>query len=333
MPMTAPDGATTMPDSATLRAMYATMARIVACDERLRAMLLTGQMRGQYYSPRGQEVIPAAFGQVLRPDDYLVATYRGLHDHLAKGVPMRELWAEYMGKAAGSCKGKGGPMHITHPASGVLVTTGIVGGGLPIADGIALSAMLRGTDQVTLVSFGDGAANIGAFHEALNLAGLWQLPVIFCCQNNLYAEHTPFAGGTSVGRVSDRAASYRIAGVTADGNDPLAMYEAAASAVHRARSGAGPTLVEAVTFRFHGHLLSDDMAYMQPGELDRARAADPVIRFRGWLLAHGHASEDQLAAIEAAAAAEVDDAVAFAQAAPAPVPDEVSRDVYQEMIA
>jgi acetoin:2,6-dichlorophenolindophenol oxidoreductase subunit alpha len=321
------------PSSSVLIGMYTTMARIVACDEKLRTMLLAGQMRGMYYSPRGQEVIPAAFGELLRPDDYLVATYRGLHDHLAKGVPMRELWAEYMGKATGSCKGKGGPMHITHPASGVLVTTGIVGGGLPIATGIALSAQLRGTDQVTLVSFGDGATNIGAFHEAMNLAGLWRLPVIFCCQNNRYAEHTSFAGGTSADHVSDRAAAYRVPGVTVNGNDPLAMYAAAEEAVQRARSGGGPTLVEAMTFRFHGHLLSDDMAYMPDGELARARAHDPVPAFRAWLVDAGHATEDELMAVEEAAAAEVADAVQFALASRSPVPSDLFTDVYQEAIA
>jgi acetoin:2,6-dichlorophenolindophenol oxidoreductase subunit alpha len=326
-------GTAAQPGTATLLGMYATMVRIVACDERLRAMLLAGQMRGMYYSPRGQEVIPAAFGQLLRPDDYLVATYRGLHDHLAKGVPMRALWAEYMGKATGSCKGKGGPMHITHPAAGVLVTTGIVGGGLPIATGLGLSAQLRGTDQVTLVSFGDGATNIGGFHEAMNLSALWRLPVIFCCQNNQYAEHTAFVGGTSADRVSDRAAAYKMPGVTVDGNDPLAMYTVASEAVQRARSGGGPTLVEAVTFRFHGHLLSDDMAYMPAGELDRAKAADPVPAFRAWLAGHGHATEDGLAAIEAAAAAEVADAVQFALDSPVPAPGEVYADVYQEAIA
>jgi len=321
------------PPSAVLLGMYTTMARIVACDEKLRVMLLAGQMRGMYYSPRGQEVIPAAFGELLRPDDYLVATYRGLHDQLAKGVPMRELWAEYMGKVTGSCKGKGGPMHITHPASGVLVTTGIVGGGLPIATGIALSSVLRGTDQVTLVSFGDGATNIGAFHEAMNLAGLWRLPVIFCCQNNRYAEHTSFAGGTSAERVSDRAAGYRMPGVTVNGNEPLAMYAAAEQAVRRARAGDGPTLVEAMTFRFHGHLLSDDMAYMPDGELAEARAADPVPAFRAWLISAGYATEGQLLVIEEAAAAEVADAVQFALDSPAPDPGDVLTDVYEEVIS
>ena len=154
------------PDRDTLVRMYEIQTTIKQCDERFRSMLMGGQIQLIYYSPRGQECISAGYAVHLRPDDYVVTTYRGLHDHLAKGVPLRELWAEFLGKATGTCKGKGGPMHITHPASGLMVTTGIVGGGIPIANGLALAAQLDGTDRVTVVNFGDGATNIGAFHEA-----------------------------------------------------------------------------------------------------------------------------------------------------------------------
>ena len=162
------------------------------------------------------------------------------------------LWAEYAGKVTGTCKGKGGPMHITHPASGVMVTTGIVGSSMPIANGLALAAQIRGERRIAVAYFGDGATNIGAFHEALNMAAVWKLPVLFVCQNNGYGEHTRYELATSVAKISDRAASYQIPGVTVNGNDPLAVYAAAQSAIERARAGAGPTLLEARTFRVSG---------------------------------------------------------------------------------
>ncbi|WP_286135100.1 thiamine pyrophosphate-dependent dehydrogenase E1 component subunit alpha [Mycobacterium sp. UM_Kg1] len=316
--------------SATLTRIFTTATRIKLCDEKFRSLILTGQVSAQYYSPRGQEIIPASIGALLNKTDYVVTTYRGLHDHLAKGVPMPQLWAEFMGKATGTCKGKGGPMHITHPDSGLMVTTGIVGGGLPIAAGLALAAQLRGEDRVTVVNFGDGATNIGAFHEACNLAGLWKLPVVFCCQNNRYAEHTSYEDGTSVARIADRAAGYGMPGVRVDGNDPLAMYAAAKEAVDRARAGDGPTLIEAMTFRFYGHQMSDNNEYMKPGELEAARAADPVLAFRQWLIDNEIHSVAEIEAIEADAKAEIAAAVAFATESPEPDLSEGLTDVYEE---
>jgi acetoin:2,6-dichlorophenolindophenol oxidoreductase subunit alpha len=308
--------------------MFETMTRIKRCDERFRSMIGSGQIVVTYYSPRGQEVIPAAFSAILRPDDYVVTTYRGLHDHLAKGVTLRDLWAEFLGRGAGTCKGKGGPMHITDPRVGLMVTSGIVGGGLPIANGFGLAARLGGTDQVTVVNFGDGATNIGAFHEALNLASVWKLPVIFVCQNNLYAEHTSYADATSAAHVGDRAAAYAMPGVTVDGNDPVAMYEAASSAVWRARAGEGPTLLEAVTYRLNGHVVGDRMEYMPTDERDAAAAADPVPVFRRWLLDNGHFDEAALSAVEQAVDDELEDAVAYAMACDPPALSELGTDVY-----
>ena len=322
----------TIPSTEVLTGMFETMTKIKRCDERFRTMIKAGQIVVTYYSPRGQEVIPAAFSQLLRRDDYVLTIYRGLHDHIGKGVSLRDLWAEFLGKRAGTCKGKGGPMHITDPASGLVVTTGIVGSGMPIANGFGLAAQLSGTDQVTVVNFGDGASNIGAFHEALNLAAVWKLPVIFTCQNNLYAEHTPYADGTSAEHVADRAKGYAIPGVTVDGNDPLAMYAAARDAVERARAGDGPTLLEAMTYRFHGHIVGDSMEYMPKEERDAAMEADPVPRFRSWLVEWGHATEDELTAIEAAIDAEIDDAVEYALACEPPAPEEIEDDVYAEAI-
>src|ERR1700722_1726325 len=229
----------------TLLDMYNKMFLIKTCDEHLMAAIKAGRIAAPHYSPRGQEAISSAVAVNLNPDDFVVTIYRGLHDHLAKGVPLKALWAEYAGRADGCCGGKGGPMHITHPAMGVMVTTGIVGSGIPIANGLALAAQLRGDGRVTVSYFGDGASNIGAFHEALNMASLWKLPVVFVCQNNQYAEHSAFALGTAVQRVSDRAVSYSMPSASIDGNDPWSMWSAAHEAIERARSGAGPTLIEA----------------------------------------------------------------------------------------
>jgi pyruvate dehydrogenase E1 component alpha subunit len=283
-----------------------------------------------YYSARGQELIPAAVSVNLTTDDYVVTTYRGIHDQIAKGVPLQALFAEYLGRVDGTCKGKGGGMHITHPASGLMVTTGVVGSGLPIANGLALASILRGEDRVTVVNFGDGASNIGAFHESLNLASLWKLPVIFCCQNNRYAEHTAYADGTTVDHVAERAAGYRMPGVTVDGSDPVALWQAAAEAVGRARAGDGPTLLEAVTYRFFGHYFGEDTHYMRAEELSAAMAADPVPALRSLLLTQGHADEEELLALEKRVGGEVEEALAAALQSPFAEPDEITRDVYAE---
>src|SRR5271170_361260 len=181
------------PDGAVLVEIYRRMSRIYQNDERFRAMLKSGKLMAIYYPVRGQEVIPAAVSVSLTDRDYIATIYRGVHDMLAKGVPTRLLWAEIAGRATGTCKGKGGPMHITHPETGCMVTTGVVGAGMPIACGLALAAQVRGEKRVTITNFGDCASNIGAFHESLNLASVWKLPVVFMCQNNRYAEHTAFA--------------------------------------------------------------------------------------------------------------------------------------------
>ena len=317
-----------VPDPQVLLEIYRKASLIKHNDERLRAALKSGRLIMPYYSARGQEFIPAALGVLLEPTDYLVTIYRGIHDMLAKGVPPRLVWAELAGKATGTCKGKGGPMHITHPESGAMVTTGIVGAGLPIATGLALAAQLRGEKRITWTSFGDGASNIGAFHEALNLASVWKLPVVFVCQNNRYAEHTSYAKGTSVERVADRAAAYSMPGIHVDGNDPIAMYAAAVEAVERARNGGGPTLIEATTFRFHGHVMGDDGHYIPRDEYNQAVADDPYPRFRQYLIDKGLAPVETLDAIDAEHLAVLDEAARFAADSPAPGTDELKRDVY-----
>ena len=315
------------PDDATLLSMFDTMALIAACDDALRGAISAGNATLAYYSPRGQEAVAAGFGAALRPDDYLVTTYRGLHDQIAKGVPLRPLLAEMLGRAEGTGKGKGGPMHVVWPDAGLMLTTGVVGSGLPIAAGLAWAASRAQNRRVTVVSFGDGATNIGAFHEAANLAALWRLPVIFLCQNNGYGEHTAFADHQRTAHVAERATAYGMPGVTVDGNDPAAVYDAVSDAAARARAGEGPTLVEAVTYRLFGHVFGDPMGYVDPAELEKAWAQEPVARFRKVLVGGGLLTEASAAEVEAKSAAVAAETLAAVLELPEPGADEVLTDV------
>jgi len=318
------------PDAATQIEIYRRMNLIMQNDEASRKIIRSGRLMMPYYSQRGQEVIPSAISVNLNDDDKICTIYRGIHDMLAKGVPLRMLWAEIAGRVTGTCKGKGGPMHITHPASGAILTTGIVGSSMPIANGLAWAAKLDKSRQVTIANFGDGASNIGAFHESLNLASLWKLPVIFVCQNNRFAEHTRYENGTSVDQISKRAAGYGMPGITVDGNDPYEMYAVANAAINRARDGEGPTLIEAMTFRFFGHVFGDDDFYMTKEEKSAAMAADPVPLYRAKLIANGVATEDLLTKMEADIAAQIADAIEFALASDMPPLEELTRDVYAD---
>ncbi|MEM5388762.1 thiamine pyrophosphate-dependent dehydrogenase E1 component subunit alpha [Paraburkholderia phymatum] len=318
------------PDRATLIEMYRKMSLLKQNDEQARGAILSGRIPMIYYSPRGQEVIPAAVSVNLRREDYICTIYRGIHDMLAKGVPLNDLWAELAGKATGTCKGKGGPMHITHPSSGAMVTTGIVGSSMPIANGLALASQIRNDGRVAIAYFGDAASNIGAFHESLNMAAVWKLPVVFVCQNNRYGEHTRYEKATAAARISDRAVGYQIPGVTVDGNDPLAMYAAAHEAIERARAGEGPTLIEAMTFRFYGHVFGDADAYMDKAEKAAAMQADPIPRYRAWLIEQGHASDAELSAIDETYSKEIERAIDLAVAAPFPAVSELSCDVWAD---
>jgi pyruvate dehydrogenase E1 component alpha subunit len=320
-------------DSAVLLDIYKKAALLKANDERARKVILSGQIAMVYYSYRGQEIIPSVMGNVLRDDDTICTIYRGIHDMLGKGFPLRPLWAELAGRSTGSCKGKGGPMHLTYPPKGIMVTTGIVGSSAPIANGLAWAAQLDKSDRVSVCTFGDGASNIGAVHEAMNLASVWKLPTIFVCQNNLFAEHTTFEKMTGGQNIAGRAEGYGMPGVRVDGNDPEAMYSAFAEAVARARAGEGPTLLECMTFRFFGHNFGDDDSYIPPAQKAAAMEADPVPRLRARLIADRLATEEELAAIEADIEAQIDDAVEFALASPWPVPDDLRFDVFETEIA
>lgn len=313
--------------------IYRRAALIYQADVKFRSMITGGQLQILYYSPRGQEVVSAAMMAALNSDDYLVTIYRGIHDQLAKGIPIKELWAEFSGKATGTCKGKGGPMHITHPETGVMVTTGIVGSGIPIANGLALASQLERDGKVTVCCFGDGASNIGAFHEGLNMAQIWKLPVVFLCQNNLWGEHTAMRDSTGCERIADRGFAYGMRAVRVNGNDAVEMFAAARDAVEHARSGRGPTLIEAMTFRFNGHLLGDDSHYIPHEQMEAAKAADPVPALRNRLLELQY-TDQELTMLESEIAALVAEAAEFALASPYPSVDENRRDVFDvEMVA
>lgn len=328
--MTAP--APPLPPGAALR-VYRTMATIRAAESRITAGLASGELAMTYYPVRGQEAISAALSEHLRPDDHMVTTYRCLHDCIAKGASLDELVAEMCGKSTGTSKGKGGPMHLSDPGVGLMVTSGVVGGAVPIANGLALAAQLRGTDQVTVANFGDGATSIGATHEAANLAAVWDLPVIFVCQHNQYGEHTAFADYTRTGRLAERFATYGMAAVTVDGNSVPEVYAAAGEAIPRARAGGGPTFLECLTHRLDGHTFGAPTGYMDQQRLAAATAAEPVASYRRWLVTEGGVAEHYLAELEAEAAAAVETALRRAAEAPAPGPEELQADVFADASA
>jgi acetoin:2,6-dichlorophenolindophenol oxidoreductase subunit alpha len=314
------------------RRVYALMVLMKAADDRLSKGIGTGEFMCIYWPSRGQEAIAAAMGVSLRPDDQLITTYRGLHDLIGKGVPLEEIYGEMMGRIVGASRGKGGTMHIAKPEVGVMLSTGIVGAGPPVGVGLAMAAKRKGIDRVTVVSFGDGATNTGSFHEAANMAALWDLPIVLVCQNNRYAEMTPTEDTMKLEHVADRAAGYGMPGVRVDGNDPLLVMAALDEALDRARRGDGPTFIECVTFRFRGHYFGDRTPYIPESQLAEAMAADPVPRFRSHLLSAGLCSDDDLARIENDALEEVERALKTVMSADIPSVDELDRDVYSTPI-
>lgn len=321
------------PSGEQLLEIYRRAITIKLNDERIIKEMMSGRLVTPYYSARGQEIIPSSVMLNMNDDDYLCTIYRGTHDMVAKGFPLDLMWAELAGRVTGSCKGKGGTMHLTHPETGSMVTTGIVGSSMPIATGLGWAAKLKGKGQVALATFGDGACNIGAFHESLNFAAVFSLPVIFLCQNNRYAEHTSMRKSSRVDQYSRRAAGYGMEGVTVNGNDPDEMFGAAKWAIDRARAGEGPTLIEAMTFRFNGHLMGDPGEYIPKEELAAAKAADPVPVLRQRLIDSGLADPAALDAMEAGILERVDAAVKAAYAADYPDVAELKRDVFAHEIA
>ena len=319
-----------LPPTAVLERMYEVMRTVTVADDRARAEAKAGRMPAAFYPVRGLEGVCAALGAVLTPEDHLVSTYRNLADTVAKGVPLRAIVAELHGRVDGTSKGRAGTMHMHHDPSGLMATTGIVGSGLPIAAGLALGAQLDGGGRAVAVTFGDGATSIGAYHEAMNLAALWRLPLVFVCQNNMWAEHTPIAAYAPSPALAERAAAYSMTALAVDGFDPIATWRVLGEAVARARAGAGPTFIECRTYRLVGHTSSADYSYMPKAELEAALARDPAPTFRAWLVEQGHVTEARVAEIDKAVDAAVDDAFEFAQAAPRPAPSDIYDDVFAD---
>ncbi len=299
-------------------------------EEGAEAAYMRGRIHGTMHLSIGQEASAVGACMPLTDADKITSTHRG-HGHcIAKGAEVGRMFAEFFGKETGYCKGRGGSMHIADVAKGNLGANGIVGGGLPIAVGAALSAKRLGTGAVALCFFGDGANNEGAFHESLNIASVWRLPVIFLCENNKYGMSTSTERSTAVKNIAERAAAYAMPGVTVDGNDLSAVAEASDAAVARARAGDGPSLIEAVTYRWRGHSRSDRNRYRTKEEIDDWMARDPIRRFTAELVAHGVLAEAEVDALAQQADAEIEAGLAFAEESRAPDPSEVARYVYGE---
>lgn len=321
-------GAPIEPGPDTGLAIFRMMHLIRAFEERVAECFANSEIPGFIHLSVGQEAVPAAVCARLHADDLIAATHRGHGQCLAKGAEPPRVMAELFGRRTGYCRGKGGSMHLCDMSRGILGTNGVVGASLPIAVGTALAARIRASRQVTVAFFGEGAANTGAAHEALNLASVWDLPVVFVCENNRYAEFTPSSVHSRVASIAERAAGYRMTGVTVDGNDAVAVYGAAAEAIDRARTGAGPTLLEAMTYRWRGHHEGDPMTYRSREELESWRAKDPVPRLAAWLRDRGWLDEAGEARVAAEARAEVDAATEFARRSPWPAPEDTLEDVH-----
>jgi acetoin:2,6-dichlorophenolindophenol oxidoreductase subunit alpha len=309
--------------------VYNTVTLARKADDKVEFLLMSGSAMIARMSSRGSETLGAVIGSVLRSEDQLVTYYRGMPEQLAKGVPLDKLWAEVMGKATGNTGGKGGWVHIIEPDVGVMVNSGIIGGQLPIAVGLALASDLRSDGRVIAVTFGDGAINQGAFHESMNLAALWKLPIVFICENNGYAEHSAYSVECSAKYPADRAAAYGpMPSARVDGDDVPATWMALSEAIDRARSGGGPTFVEAACYRHRGHFGNDPMPYIPKEEVASKIAADPVPRFRAWLLESGNATENELAAADQQADEIVEKSWSFAASSPLPEMSKLYSDVY-----
>lgn len=305
-------------DEETRLELYRQVVRIRRFEERAYRLFMEGLVKGTSHLSLGMEAIAAAFATAMRDDDYTFCTYRGHAHTLSRGAPMGAVMGELLGRANGVCGGKGGSMHLTSVEHGAMGSYAIVGAHLPIANGAAWSAQARGSEQVTVCFFGDGATNIGAFHEALNLAAVWELPIVFVCENNLYMEYTPISAVTPVPRpAADRAGSYGLEAITVDGNDPDALYLTAQTAVEQARTGGGPTLIEAETYRHGGHSRADPGKYRPDEEVEAWLARDPLTTYRARLIEQG-IEESAIADIDQQAQDDVDAATEEAKAAPVP---------------
>jgi pyruvate dehydrogenase E1 component alpha subunit len=299
-------------------------------EEKAHKLFFEGLVKGTSHLATGQEAVAAGFAAAMRSDDLTFCTYRGHTHTLLRGADMARLMAELLGRGIGSCGGKGGSMHLTDVAVGAMGSYAIVGAHLPVAAGAAWAAQARRSGQVAVVFFGDGATNIGAFHEALNLAVVWNLPIVFVCENNLYMEYTPISAVTAVANpAADRAAAYGLDGIIVDGNDVEAVYDVAGVAIERARSGGGPSLIEAKTYRHGGHSRADPGKYRPDEEVEEWLRRDPLPNFRKRLEAAG-VEGAVLDAIEAAAEAGVEAATVVAREAAPPAPETLETQVWAD---
>lgn len=316
-----------------LREALRKMHLIRLFEEGAEESYMRGLIHGTMHLSIGQEASAVATCMELTDDDKITSTHRG-HGHcIAKGADVGRMFAEFFGKETGYCHGRGGSMHIADVKTGNLGANGIVGGGLPIAVGAALTAKRLGRDDVTVCFFGDGANNEGAFHEALNMAAIWKLPVIFVCENNRYGMSTPATYATAVPNIADRAVAYAMPGVTVDGNDFSAVAEALHDAIARARAGEGPSLVENLTYRWRGHSKSDRNRYRTKDEIEEWMTRDPIARFRAELIAHGVLDAAEAEAVEAEAKDAVATGIEFARQSPSPAVSDVTKFVHAEVAA
>jgi pyruvate dehydrogenase E1 component alpha subunit len=312
-----PATATSLPDETTALRLYQLMLELRDFEQRAYELFLENLVRGTSHLALGQEAVAAGFAVAMRKDDYTFCTYRGHNHTLARGASMAAAMGELLGRANGLLHGKGGSMHLTSVQHYAMGSYAIVGAHLPIAAGAAWSAQVRKSGQVAVCFFGDGTTNIGAFHEALNIAVVWKLPVVFVCENNLYMEYTPIGAVTAVPHpAADRAAAYGLEPILVDGNDADVMFDIARRTIDRARAGEGPSLVEAVTYRRGGHSRADPAQYRPKEEVEAWYARDPVTLYRLRLLERG-ISEDKLSKMEAEAQSKVDKATEEARHAPA----------------
>jgi pyruvate dehydrogenase E1 component alpha subunit len=301
------------------------MLRIRLFEEKVQELFLRDLIQGTTHLCQGQEAVSVGMSAALNPDDYVTMTYRGHGHALARGIGMEEIFAELMGRRSGVSLGLGGSMHLTDLDRNVIGCFAIVGAGLPVAVGAAMSAKLRRDGRISVTFFGDGATNIGTFHEALNMASVWQAPVVFVCENNLYGEYSPVRATTPIDDLAERASSYRMPGIVVDGNDVEAVYESASQAVARARSGAGPTLLECKTYRHRGHSRTDPGKYRPDAEVKAWLARDPLKVAGDRLTAAGLLSSEQEAGLRAELQTAIDAAAERAERTePASMEDAVS---------
>ena len=315
-----------------MKEAYATMWRIRKFDEKAVELFGTGVIKGGTTHPYvGEEAVATGVCMNLNQDDYISSCHRG-HGHcIAKGGKVKEMMAELFGKVTGSCKGKGGSLHIADFDIGILGANGIVGAGMPLATGAAFAAQYKGTGQVAVSFFGDGASQEGVFHEALNLASIWNLPIIFVCENNGFAVSAPVHKMIKVDHIAQRAAAYAMEGFTVDGNDFLEVYRAADRAVAKARGGGGPTLLECVTYRWLGHSRSDThQPYRTQEEVAQWRKRCPIKRLGEYMMEQGYATAAELEEIEAGVVREIEEAMQFAQESPEPAPETLYDNLYAD---